>query len=204
MYETFCKLNDPRVVGRSSHKLTDILILSVLAVICGADTYDAIELFGRAHEEELKKILDLPNGIPSHDTINRVFQSISTRHFEQLFSEWASGLCQNGKAGTVVSIDGKTMRGSKDTFHGKSPLHIVSAWSVANALCLGQFKTGDKETTEVRYYIRSLPPQSPFNTYIRSHWEIENKLHWTLDMTLGEDQQRKRSKMAAQNFSLIR
>lgn len=323
MYETFCKLNDPRVVGRSSHKLTDILILSVLAVICGADTYDAIELFGLAHEEELKKILDLPNGIPSHDTINRVFQSISARHFEQLFSEWASGLCQNGKAGTVVAIDGKTMRGSKDTFHGKSPLHIVSAWSVANALCLGQFKTGDKsneitaipqliemldikgsivtidamgtqkdiaekivkagadyilavkgnqqslledveamcgferpvaedtdvdkghgrievrrcksfepdpivradhkwaglnsvvkveatriigdkETTEVRYYISSLPPQSPFNTYIRSHWEIENKLHWTLDMTLGEDQQRKRSKMAAQNFSLIR
>ena len=68
MYETFCKLHDPRVLGRSSHKLTDILILSVLAVICGADTYDAIELFGKSHHEELKKILELPHGIPSHDT----------------------------------------------------------------------------------------------------------------------------------------
>ena len=87
MYETFCKLSDPRVVGRSSHKLTDILILSVLAVICGADTYDAIELFGKAHHEELKGILQLPNGIPSHDTINRVFQSIDARGFERLFAE---------------------------------------------------------------------------------------------------------------------
>lgn len=63
---------------------------------------------------------------------------------------------------------------------------------------------GDKETTEVRYYISSLPADSPFNTYIRTHREIENKLHWTHDMTFGEDQQRKRSKKAAENFSLIR
>ena len=62
------------------------------AVICGADTYDAIELFGKAHHDELKKILRLPNGIPSHDTINRVFQSINARHFERLFVEWVSGL----------------------------------------------------------------------------------------------------------------
>jgi predicted transposase YbfD/YdcC len=144
MYETFCKLHDPRVLGRSSHKLTDILILSVVAVICGADSYDAIELFGKAHHEELKRILELPNEIPSHDTINRVFQSINARHFERLFAEWASGLRDSGKAGGVVAIDGKTMCGSKDTFRGKNPLHIVSAWSVANALCLGQFKTGDK------------------------------------------------------------
>ena len=323
MYETFCKLSDPRVVGRSSHKLTDILILSVLAVICGADTYDAIELFGKAHHEELKGILQLPNGIPSHDTINRVFQSIDARGFERLFAEWASGLREGGKAGEVVAIDGKTMRGSKDTYHGKNPLHIVSAWSVANGLCLGQYRTDDKsneitaipqliemldikgsivtidamgtqkdiaekivevgadyilavkgnqetlledveamcgferpatedvdvdkghgrievrhcqafepdaiirmdhkwkglnsivkvkatrsiggqETSEVRYYISSLPANSPFNTYIRSHWEVENKLHWTLDMTFGEDQQRKRCKKAAENFSLVR
>ena len=72
MYETFSKLGDPRVVGRSSHLLTDILILSVLAVVCGADSYDAIELFGKAHYDELKKMLRLPHGIPSHDTINRV------------------------------------------------------------------------------------------------------------------------------------
>lgn len=65
-------------------------------------------------------------------------------------------------------------------------------------------RIGGKETTEVRYYISSLPTNSPFNTYIRSHWEVENKLHWTLDMTFREDQQRKRCKMAAQNFSLVR
>ena len=64
-------------------------------------------------------------------------------------------------------------------------------------------RIGGKETSEVRYYISSLPSDSPFNAYIRSHWEVENKLHWTLDMTFNEDQQRKRSKMAAQNFSLV-
>ena len=92
MYETFSKLGDPRVVGRSSHLLTDILVLSVLAVICGADTYASIELFGMAHYDELKNIQRLPHGIPSHDTINRVFQSINARHFERLFVEWVSGL----------------------------------------------------------------------------------------------------------------
>ena len=65
-------------------------------------------------------------------------------------------------------------------------------------------RIGGKETSEVRYYISSLPTDSHFNTYIRNHWEVENKLHWTLDMTFHEDQQRKRSKMAAENFSLVR
>jgi hypothetical protein len=82
--------------------LTDILILSVLAVICGAHGYDAIELLGKAHHEELKEIPELLNGIPSHDTINRVFQSIDALHFEHLFVEWMSGRRESGKAGGVV------------------------------------------------------------------------------------------------------
>ena len=90
MYEIFSRLGDPRVVGRSSHPLPDILVLSVLAAISGADSFDAIELFGKSHHAELKRILRLPNGIPSHDTINRVFQAIDARHFERLFTEWAS------------------------------------------------------------------------------------------------------------------
>ena len=87
MYETFCKLSNPKVVKRSSHKLTDIQILSVLVVICGANNYDAIELFGKARHEELKEILQLSNGISSHDTINHMFQLIDARGFERPATE---------------------------------------------------------------------------------------------------------------------
>ena len=87
MYETFSKLVDPEGGGRSSHLLTDILILIVLAVICNTDLYDVIKVFSKAHYGELKKMLRLPNDIPSHDTIIRVLQSINERHFEKLFVE---------------------------------------------------------------------------------------------------------------------
>lgn len=95
MHEVFSRLENSRVLGRSLHLLTDILILSVLAIICGAESYDSIELFGRLHHKRLKKFLKLPNGIPSHDTINRLFQVIDVRHFEVLFIEWTSKITRN-------------------------------------------------------------------------------------------------------------
>jgi hypothetical protein len=93
---------------------------------------------------EKKQILRLPNGVPSHDTLNRVFGIINSRHFERLFSQWASNLKNSGALERVVAIDGKTVRGAKDTFHDKSPIQLVHAWSVANSLCLGQYRAAGK------------------------------------------------------------
>jgi predicted transposase YbfD/YdcC len=110
----------------------------------GAESWDSIELYGNEHLSFLKQILRLPNGVPSHATINRVFGIIDPRHFERLFSQWANERKSSGALERVVAIDSKTVRGSKDTFHSKLPIHLVHAWSVANNLCPGLYKTEGK------------------------------------------------------------
>lgn len=323
LHQTFRQLHDPRINRKKKHLLLDIIILSILAVLCGAESYDSIELFGKTNYDFLKQLLSLPNGIPSHDTINRVFSILNPKQFERLFIKWSNNLKNSGALEHVVAIDGKTVRGSKDSFHNTSPIHLVHAWSVENNICLGQLKTEtksneitaipeildlldikgciitidamgtqkaiakkiiekeadyilavkdnqkalrlevetackryrpvmdvsetekghgrietrqcqvfekglivdsdnswaglqsvikitstreirDKVTVEERFYISSLDTKRPFNTYIREHWGVENKLHWTLDVVFREDEQRKRIKHAAQNFSIVR
>ena len=325
LYETAARLQDPRVKGRTKHLLSDIVILAVLAVTSGAESYEAIEEFGKFHYETLKKRLRLPNGIPSHDTINRVFQAIKFRQFERLFLEWAEGLKPEGAQGKAIAIDGKTVRGSRDGYHDNPAIHLVNAWSVENGICLGQRKTRDKsneitaipelldmlclegsvitidamgtqtaiaekivdggadyilalkgnqgtllqdaqlmeketrpvseseevdkghgrvetrickvyeptewirrnhewkglqsivkitavrwnavsgeETTETRWYISSLDSGADYIRHVRNHWTVENSLHWVLDMSFGEDRQRKRAGMSAENFALVR
>ena len=323
LHSHFAGLNDPRIRRNKKHLLSDIVILTIIAVICGAESWDSIELFGKTKIDFLRTILKLPNGIPSHDTLNRVFSLLNPNKFERLFLQWAASLKDKGIDVEVISIDGKTVRGSKDTFHGKSPIHLVNAWAGHNELILGQCKSDGKsneittiplllelldiegcivtidamgtqtkiaeniiegggdyilalkgnqqsireetesifrvqspdsvsDTTEkghgrietrkcevinnleflfgkekwknlssivkistqrcirnkteneTRYYISSLKTTAEdFNRYIRMHWGVENKLHWTLDMTFNEDRQRKRNIMAAQNFSLV-
>ncbi|GHV44152.1 ISAs1 family transposase [Bacteroidia bacterium] len=323
LHQAFGKLYDPRINRKKQHKLLDIIILSVLAVLSGAESWDSIELFGKMNLAFLRQFIELKNGIPSHDTINRVFSLLNPRSFERMFMEWANNLKDSGTLQTVIAIDGKTVRGSKDSFHETPAIHCVHAWCVANNICLGQRKTevksneitaipellnlleikgsiitidamgtqtaiaakiiekeadyilsvkdnqkslrqeveatckrnrpvadcttvekghgrietrrcevfekgeivdfdqrwaglksvikitatreiGEKKTTEERFYISSLDTQQPFNQYIRSHWGVENSLHWTLDMVFREDEQRKRAKHAATNFALIR
>ena len=305
----------------------EIIILSILAVLAGADSYDKIEQFGKEKIKFLRRFLELRNGIPSHDTINRIFQMLNPNVFGQCFAEFTEFLKDGGvlneQVRDQIAIDGKTIRGSRDSFHNKSPLHLVHAWSVGNKLCLGQVLCGEKDNeittipqiidmldiknsvitidaigtqtaiaqqiiekggdyilavkgnqqkllenvnrlckdntpvfdtnlvekshgrietrraevfdydpyicwsrwkslksvirmtstreflggkskSEVRYYISSLETKSEFIQYIRSHWEIENKLHWVLDMTFNEDAQRKRAKHAAVNFAIVR
>jgi predicted transposase YbfD/YdcC len=126
----------------------DIIILSILAVLCGAESYDSIALFGKENFSFLKQFLELKNGIPSHDTINRVFQALNPRQFERCFISWAQGLKEEGIMDRVIAIDGKTLRGTKDSFHHRSPLHSVHAWSVENGICLGQMECGAK-TNEI-------------------------------------------------------
>jgi len=143
LHEYFRQLPDPRLNRNKKHLLIDIIILSILAVICGAESWDSIEMFGKTKEVFLRKILRLPNGIPSHDTINRVLSMLRPQKFEQLFAQWVESVRIKGIR-EVISIDGKTMRGSKDTFHEKSPIHIVSAWANSNQLVLGQRKIDSK------------------------------------------------------------
>ena len=324
LHQAFKSLKDPRIHRNKKHKLVDIIILSILAVLSGAESYDSIALYGKENYEFLRQFLELRNGIPSHDTINRVFQLLNPRQFERCFISWAQGLKDDGILERVIAIDGKTVRGSKDSFHHQSALHTVHAWSVENSICLGQLECGEKtneittipqmldlldikgsiitidamgtqtaiaqkivenggdyilavkgnqgtleeevhaacersapvsdscvvekghgriETrrceifekglivdfenrwknlssvtkitstrefpsgkteTQERFYISSLDKNNDFNSCIRSHWAVENKLHWVLDMTFREDEQRKRAKHAAKNFAIVR
>jgi predicted transposase YbfD/YdcC len=324
LHKYFKHLPDPRIERQKKHNLLDIIILSILAVLSGAESYDSIELFGKTNFTFLKQFLELKNGIPSHDTINRVFQSLSPFYFERYFASWAQSLKEDRIIEKVIAIDGKTSRGTKDSFHHKSPLHSVHAWSVENGICLCQVACGEKSNeitaipqvldlldvkdciitidamgtqtaiaekiiekkgnyilavkdnqkkleeevqltckqrrplfdtceiekghgrietrrcevfsvdlildeikkrwkklntvikitstreysgkieTQERFYISSLSANNEFNKYIRSHWEVENKLHWELDMVFREDEQRKRSNHADKNFAIVR
>jgi len=148
IHKAFRTLRDPRIDRNKQHSLLDIITISILAVLCGADSYDEIELFGKENFAFLKQFLSLKNGIPSHDTFNRVFQLLNPREFERCFILWAQGLKDEGILERVIAIDGKTVRGSKDSFHNKSALHSVHAWSCENGICLGQMACG-KKTNEI-------------------------------------------------------
>lgn len=318
----FAPLEDKRrPSGNKQHELLDIVAIAMCAVICGAESWEEIHQYGKVKRRWLETFLSLPNGIPSHDTFNRVISSINPDEFEKCFSDWVSSMIE--ATGEVISIDGKTIRGAK--VNGKSPVHMVSAWASVNNLALGQVKVTErsneitaiptlieslaiegatftidamgcqkkiaktiiakkanyvlalkenqpdlleevidefrftpvdqshqdfdyghgrietrvcsviknfdhvtshtrwdsmksiiriestrefKKTKKIekatRYYISSLDVSAEkFQKIIRSHWAIENKLHWTLDVAFGEDFNRKRTKHAAQNFSLI-
>ncbi|QTD39143.1 ISAs1 family transposase [Polaribacter batillariae] len=320
----FDKIDDPRRDLTKLHQLNDILLIGIISVICGADSWNEMELYAKEKEDFLRTFLELPNGIPSHDTFNRVFSAIDSKQFELCFIEWVKTLAQLTDK-EVIAIDGKTIRGAKHKGK-KSPIHMVSAFACENNLVLGQVKTDEKsneitaipklleilsiqntiitidamgcqtaiaekivtkeadyilavkgnqeqllediedefkfaKNTEIniqhtldhgrietrtcscitdfkfiaknnhwanlntlvriesirefknsdrpiekatRYYISSLKANSEvFQKAIRSHWAIENKLHWTLDVAFCEDASRKRTGNASQNFSIL-
>ena len=146
LHHYFEQIPDPRIHRNRKHLLIDIIILSIIAVLCGAESWDSIEMYGKSKKDFLSKILKLPNGIPSHDTINRVFSLIRADKFEQLFTQWAQSLKDPGISKEVIAIDGKSIRGSKDSYHDKSAIHLVNAWANSNGLVLGQVKTDEKST----------------------------------------------------------
>jgi DDE_Tnp_1-associated len=137
--ESFGKREDPRVERSKQHKLIDIIIIAICAVICGAEGWGEIEQFGREKQEWLGTFLELPNGIPSHDTFNRVFARINPEEFERSFFEWVCSITETIKG--VIAIDGKTLRRSHDRGAGKKALHLVSAWAAENRLVLAQLAT---------------------------------------------------------------
>jgi predicted transposase YbfD/YdcC len=144
LHKHFTKMGDPRINRNKKHLLIDIIILTILAVLSGAESWDSIESFGKTKIDFLKTFLKLPNGIPSHDTINRVFSMLSAKRFEMIFAEWTSSLKNRDIDVDVIAIDGKTVRGSKDSYHDKAPIHLVNAWASNNELILGQCKSEGK------------------------------------------------------------
>ncbi len=328
----FSKLTDFRDKRGLRHKLIEIIAIAIIAIICGADEFTEMEAFGKSKEGFLRKILSLPNGIPSHDTFGRVFSLLPPDEFRACFIAWVQTLCTIH--GDIVNIDGKALRHSYDTANEKGMIYMVSAWANANNLVLGQVKVADKsneitaiptllqlldlrgslvtidaigtqteiatairdsqadyllalkgnqtnlheevkeafekldakkkamqhtsvqadhgriekrtcyvvpakaylspnelarwkdlqsiirieahveykngkkaehQAYETRYYISSVGQQAPkLNHAVQSHWGIETKLHWVLDVAFNEDDARVRKGHAAENFAIAR
>lgn len=332
LVECMSVVEDLRIDRTKAHSLEDILVLSVLAVLCGAEGWEDIELFGKLRLSWLRKFIKLKNGVPSHDTISRVFRMIKPAAFHEAFLQWVQSLDMGTEGLNVIAIDGKSLRRSHDKKTFKNMLHSVAAWSVANRMVLGcqsvdqksneitaipellkklelkgaiitmdamgsqkevaaqiiagggdyvlaikdnhpklakamkeyfdsvhenglvkngvrQHQTTDakhgrqesryyyqapipesmtdltnewdgatsigqvhnitvrdgQETSEVRYFLCSKPVGvKRFAEATRSHWGIENSLHWVLDMTFNEDQSRIRKDNGPDNFALLR
>lgn len=318
----FKSLEEPRLDRCKLHSLEDIIFLTIAAVLSGADNFVEIEAFGNEKKEWLSKFLKLKNGIPSHDTIGRLFAAINSALFEQCFIAWMQSVVKL-TAGQVIAIDGKTLRGSSSPTNNKKAIHMVSAFASANQVVLGQLACDEKsneitaipalleliivkgcivtidamgcqtaiakqiikhgadyilavkdnqknlhkeiqdlfslhrseqfETTEkdhgrietrkcsivknlkkmktaknweqlklivrieskreingiiseeTRYYISSLDTTAQaMNANVRSHWCVENNLHWSLDVGFNEDANRTRTDNSAENLSVIR
>jgi predicted transposase YbfD/YdcC len=325
-------LPDPRCRRGRRHRLDELVIIAILAVICCTDNWQEVAQFAWAKRKWLKTFLELPHGIPSHDTFGRVFAALEPEAFERCFLAWIQALAQ-GRPGELIAIDGKTLRRSFDRASGKAAIHMISAWSSANGLVFGQLATeaksneitaipkllelldlrgavvsidamgcqkeiarkviakggnylfslkgnqstmheevawwldqaiagqvrevtldynqqvhkshGRLETRQVwcteqidwfadrdqwaglssliavdgqrqwadgriekerRYFISSLQgvDAKTFGRLIRNHWQVENSLHWSLDVSFNEDASRIRNGYAAENFSRLR
>jgi predicted transposase YbfD/YdcC len=333
LLECFSVIPDPRVDRTRVHKLIDILVIGICTMISIGEGFADMEWFGKTKQEWLKGFLELPGGIPSHDTFNRVFSAIDPECFLGAFVSWVQGICKT-LDGEVVAIDGKALRRAHDA--GAPLTIIVNAWAVDAGLTLGQIKVSDKsneitaippllralhlngcivtldamgcqkkvaaqivekqadyvlalkgnhqvaeaevaqyfdyalakeqslyeadgpefdffesiekdhgrietrrcwQTTDVdwfedknlwkglrsfgmvesireigghksverRYFLSSLALDAKkLGSAVRKHWAVENSLHWTLDMTFGEDQGRSRARNAAENLALLR
>jgi predicted transposase YbfD/YdcC len=141
--EYLATIPDPRKERTRLHSLQDILVLSLCAIICGADGFVAIEEFGILKRAWLKTFLDLPNGIPSHDTLGRVFAALNPKALEAVFRAWMRAVAETTR-GEVVAIDGKTLRRSFRKAGSGVFVHMVSAWATRNRVVLGQIKTDEK------------------------------------------------------------
>jgi len=143
----FADLPDPRVERTKHHPLLTIVLIAILATLCGADDFVAMEQWARAREGWLRERVALPNGIPSHDTFGRVFARLNGEAFSHCFVAWVTALRET-LGEQIVAIDGKTLRHSFDRAGQKAAIHLVSAWAASNHLVLGQVKV-DAKSNEI-------------------------------------------------------
>lgn len=143
MFEYFENLTDMRQAGKVKHNLLEIVVMTICAVIAGCEAWEDIADYCRVKKNWFKESLHikLENGIPSHDTLQRVWGMLEPKEFESCFRSWVASVCSIEDS-EIISIDGKTLCGSRDA--NKSPLHLVSAWANQNQLVLGQLCTDEK------------------------------------------------------------
>lgn len=156
-FSHFATIEDPRMQRTQLHKLGDVLFIAVCATLCGANAFTAMEEFGHSKLDWLKKFLDLPHGIPAHDTFRNVFIAIKPEAFTECFMSWVKALNIPIK-NKIVAIDGKTSRASGLKAKGKKALHMVTAWATEANLVLGQVATEEKsnEITAIPKLLRML------------------------------------------------
>jgi predicted transposase YbfD/YdcC len=188
-------IQDPRR-HNTRHRLYDILLIALCAIISGADSWTQVAEFGHSKIAWFKEFLELPNGIPSHDTFGRLFARIDPKGFQSFFAQWVKDMAQS-LSGKTVAIDGKTLRRSHDQINGKSPIHMVSAWASDIRLVLGQIKTNDKsnEITAIPELIKTLALEGAIITIDAmgcqkkiTHTIIEEKADYVLQVK--DNQQR--------------
>lgn len=141
--DSFNGLGDPRVNRRRRHLLIDIMVIAICSVICGAESWKDMQLWGQAQLSWLEQFLELPNGIPSRDTFRRVISRLNPDEFQACFLRWMRGL-SHATNGRLVALDGKTIRRSMDSATDQKPLHVVSAWVAEQHFCLGQVAVDSK------------------------------------------------------------
>lgn len=139
----FSDMPDPRLDRKKLYNLTDIFVVVLCGVLTGAESWVEIEQFGKVKLNWLRQFVPLVNGIPSHDTLGRVFSLIDPEEFGKRFLGWIRSVSKKTKGG-VIAIDGKTLRRSHDESSGRSAIHMISAWATENRLVLGQLKTSEK------------------------------------------------------------
>lgn len=144
----FGDLPDPRLGDNISHPLINIITISICAVICGANSWVDVEQFGEAKQSWFEEFLDMPHGVPSHDTIGRVFRMLNPKEFEARFRTWTQHICEllNGE---VLAVDGKQLRRSKDGTWGTDGIYMVNVWATENKLSLAQAKVAN-HTNEIK------------------------------------------------------
>jgi predicted transposase YbfD/YdcC len=153
----FAAVPDPRVRRTRRHELSTILVITLCAVICGADDWVSIAHFGHAKRKWFRTFLSLPHGLPSHDTFGRVFAALDPEAFKTAFLAWVQSVAV-AMPGDIIAIDGKTLRRTFDTAAHKAAIHMVSAWAAGQGLCLGQVATDAKsnEITAIPRLLRVL------------------------------------------------
>src|SRR5207245_2840147 len=155
LVEHFKAIKDPRVDRTKEHELIDILVIAICTLLCAGETFNDMEDFGEAKRDWFKTFLELRNGIPSHDTFNRVFAALDPRQFLDGFLRWTQSL-REAVAQEIVALDGKALRRALNK--DQSVKYVVSAWAESNGLVLGQLKVADKsnEITAVPELLRVL------------------------------------------------